>query len=151
MSMNPAQDRTGRLGEYLEHLESMAQELERSMEAIAANSLEPLEESIANQQALAVRLRELAKNLSKPDGARTTGDGPVATGPTSVGPDDEALMLQIRSAAERLKKLNQKYSALLKLTTHSVGLMISLYRSHKGQMQESVGPVMKQQTWSCEA
>ena len=141
MTTNQAQDRTGRLGEYLEHLQSMAQELERSMQAIAANSLEPLEESIANQQALAVRLRELAKNLSKS----------AENGSTAAASEDESLMLQIQSAADRLRTLNQKYSALLKLTTHSVGLMISLYRSHKGQMQESVGPVLKQQTWSCEA
>ena len=141
MTTNQAQDRTGRLGEYLEHLQSMAQELERSMQAIAANTLEPLEESIANQQALAVRLRELAKDLSKQ----------AAEGEAVAVAPDENLMQQIQSAAQRLRTLNQKYSALLKLSTHSVGLMISLYRSHKGQMQESAGPVMKQQTWSCEA
>lgn len=141
MITNPAQDRTGRLGEYLEHLESMAQELERSMQAIAANKLTPLEESIVNQQVLAIRLRDLAKGLSKP----AEGEQPAAAS------DDDGLMLQIRSAADRLKKLNQKYAALLELSTHSVGLMISLYRSSKGQIKESAGPVMKQQTWSCEA
>jgi hypothetical protein len=141
MTTNPAQDRNGRLGEYLEHLQSMAQELERSMEAIAANTLTPLEESIANQQAIAIRLRELARDLSKP----AEGE------PAAAAPTDESLMLQIRDAAERLKNLNKKYSALLKLSTHSVGLMISLYTSSKGQMKENVGPALKRQTWSCEA
>lgn len=141
MIATPTQDRNGRLGEYLEHLQAMAHELELSMQAIAANSLTPLEESIVNQQELATRLRELAKDLSR---------SAVESGQAATAPDDAGLMLQIRSAAERLQKLNQKYSALLKLSSHSVGLMISLYRSYQGQMQQSAGPVIKQQTWSCE-
>jgi hypothetical protein len=140
MIATPTQDRTGKLGEYLEHLQTMAQELERSMQAIAANSLTPLEESVANQQALAVRLRELSRDLKKS----------TQSAPAVVALDDEGLMLQIRGAAERLQTLNQRYSALLQLSTHSVGLMISLYRSFKGQMQEK-GPALKRQTWSCEA
>jgi hypothetical protein len=147
MTENRTQDRNGKLGEYLEHLQAMAQELERSMQAIGQNSLAPLEESIANQQALAVRLRELASELSKTSKTgKTNQDGP--TWPTA---DDEALMSQVRSAAERLRKLNQTYSALLKLSTNSVGMMISLYRSFNGQIRESAGPKFKHATWSCEA
>ncbi len=60
------QDRNGKLAEYLELLHSLAQELERSMHAIAQNSLAPLEDSVANQQVLATRLHELANDLGKP-------------------------------------------------------------------------------------
>ena len=60
------QDRNGKLGEYLELLRSLAHELERAMRAIAQNSLPSLEDSVANQQAIAERLRELADDLGKP-------------------------------------------------------------------------------------
>ena len=135
-------DRNGKLGEYLELLRSMGLELERSMRAIGANSLPQLEESISNQQILAARLSELADDLSKP------------AQPLSVSaalPDDENLMRQIRGAADTLQKLNQRYSALLKLSSHSIGLMISLFRSFSGQMQEGAGTRLKRQTWSCQA
>lgn len=129
------------LGEYLEHLQSMALELERSMQAIANNSLVPLEDSVANQQALATRLSTLAHDLS-----RSHEDTTSAVAPS----DDEALMQSICGAADKLQNLNQIYAALLKHSSHSVGLMVSLFRSFKGQMQEDSGAGSKQQTWSCQ-
>lgn len=141
MIATQVEDRNGKLGEYLEHLQSMALELERSMDAIAQNSLAPLEDSIASQQALAMRLSELANDLSKP-----SGNGSA----TISAPPEEGLLLQIRGAAERLQNLNQCYAALLRHSSHSVGLMVSLFRSFKGQMQEDSGSGLKQQTWSCQ-
>lgn len=129
------------LGEYLEHLQSMALELEKSMQAIANNTLVPLEDSVVNQQALATRLSTLARDLSQPSTER-----PVAV-PSS---DDESLMLRIHSAADKLQNLNQTYAALLRHSSHSVGLMVSLFRSSQGQMQEDSGTGSKQQTWSCQ-
>lgn len=131
------QDRNGKLGEYLELLHSMAFELDRSMDAIAHNSLVPLEDSIASQQCLAERLHTLAGDLSKP-----------ATASPTV--DDESLMRQIRAAAESLQRLNERYAALLKISSHSVGMMISLFSSFRGQMQEETGAGLKHQTWSCQ-
>jgi hypothetical protein len=133
-------DRNGKLGEYLELLHSMAYELDRSMEAIAHNSLAPLEDSIASQQCLAARLHTLAGDLSKPV-------DPAAASPAF---DDESLMRQIHAAAESLQRLNQRYAALLKLSSHSVGLMISLFSSFRGQIQEETGAGLKHQTWSCQ-
>jgi len=134
-------DRNGKLGEYLEHLQSMALELERSMHAIAQHSLVPLEDSIANQQALAMRLSELAKALGKP---RQSESEPASASA------EQSLLQQIRTATERLHSLNQCYAALLRHSSHSVGLMISLFRSFRGQLQEESGAGLKHQTWSCQ-
>ena len=141
MIATQVEGRNVKLGEYLEHLQSMALELERSMQAIGENALVPLEDSIANQQMLAARLSELARALSTPAPQR-----PEAF-PSC---EDAALMLNIRSAAEKLHNLNQSYAALLRHSSHSVGLMISLFRSFRGQMQEDSGAGSKQQTWSCQ-
>ncbi len=135
------QDRNGKLGEYLELLHSMAYELDRSMDAIAHNSLVPLEDSIASQQSLAARLHTLAGDLSRPV------ETPATASPTV---DDESLMRQIRAAAESLQRLNERYAALLKISSHSVGMMISLFSSFRGQMQEETGAGLKRQTWSCQ-
>jgi hypothetical protein len=134
------QDRNSKLGEYLELLHSMAYELDRSMSAIAKDSLSTLEDSIANQQSFAARLRELADDLSEP--ARSVGAPPS---------DDELLINQIRNAAETLQSLNRRYAALIQLSSRSVGLMVSLFNSFKGQIQEGSGARLKQQTWSCQA
>jgi Rad3-related DNA helicase len=141
MNANGVQDRNGKLAEYLELLHSLAQELERSMQAISQNSLVPLEDSVANQQVLATRLHELAHDLSKP--VRNSSA-------PSTGNQDEGLMREVRSAADTLQSLNQRYSALLKLSSHSVGLMVSLFSSFRGQIQEGTGPRLKHQTWSCQ-
>lgn len=141
MNATQVEDRNGKLGEYLGHLRSMALELERSMEAVAQNSLLPLEDSIANQQALAARLSELAADLRKPKDVE----------PASTIPDDSELMLQIRGAADRLQSLNRCYAALLRHSSHSAALMASLFRSFTGQMREQPDAVgLTRQTWSWE-
>jgi hypothetical protein len=142
MIATQVEDRNGKLGEYLEHLQSMALELERSMQAIAQNALVPLEDSVANQQALAARLSTLASDLSKPERNASTNN--------SAAGDDGDLMLQVRGAAETLETLNQRYAALLRHSSHSVGLMVSLFRSYRGQMQEDAGDRSKLETWSCQ-
>jgi hypothetical protein len=136
------QDRNGKLVEYLELLHLLAQELDIAMRAIAQNSLVSLEDSIANQQVLAARLSELANDLSKPVKDNSPG---------STGSQDASLMRQIRGAAETLQALNRRYSALLKLSSHSVGLMVSLFSSFRGQIQEGSGPRLNHRTWSCRA
>jgi hypothetical protein len=111
------------------------------MQAVSQNSLSPLEDSVANQQVLATRLHELANDLSEP-----VEDRSVA----SPGGGDEGLMREIRGASKTLQALNQRYAALLKLSSHSVGLMVSLFSSFRGQIQEGTGPRLEQQTWSCQ-
>jgi len=141
MNSTGVQDRNGKLVEYLELLRLLAQELERSMQAISQNSLSPLEDSVANQQVLATRLQELANDLSKPFEDRAV---------VSEGVGDEVLMREIHGASKTLQTLNQRYSALLKLSSHSVGLMVSLFSSFRGQIQEGTGPRLEHQTWSCQ-
>jgi hypothetical protein len=59
------------------------------------------------------------------------------------------LWFQIFAANDTLQALNQRYSILLRLSSHSVALMASLFSSFKGQFQEASGPGLKHQTWSC--
>ena len=135
------QDRNSNLEEYLQLLRLMAFELDRAMKAIVQNSLTALEDSVANQQAFSVRLGELADDLATP--AR---EHPLPSSSLTDG----GLMNQIRSASDTLQNLNRRYSSLLKHSSHSVALMVSLFSSFQGQMQEDSGPRLKQTTWSCQ-
>jgi hypothetical protein len=135
------QDRDGKAAEYLQSLHSLTVELEKAMQAIAQNDVADLEESIANQQVLSARLSKLANELCIPLEAKPA---------ISQATLDEGLSQQIRSANETLQKLNQRYAALLRHSSHSVALMTSLFNSFKGQFQEASGPRLKHQTWSCQ-
>jgi len=135
------QDRNQMAAEYLQLLRSLAGELERAMHAIAANSLVDLEESVANQQDLSSRLTLLVNQICIP----------LEAGATSTQADmDETLKGQIRSASDSLQILNKRYAALLQHSSRSVALMISLFNSVRGQIQEASGPRLKYQTWSCQ-
>jgi len=135
------QDRNGKLEEYLQLLHSIAFELERAMSAISKNSVNALEESLANQEAFSTRLVELADDLNQP----CRGGPPVAP-----AIDDDGLMQQVRTASSALQNLNRRYAALLKYSSHSVALMVSLFSSYQGQIQEGTGSRLKLQTWSCQ-
>lgn len=135
------QDRNGKLEEYLQLLHSMAFEIERAMSAIAKNSIGALEESLANQEAFSTRLVELADDLGSP--AEMESPGGAAMG-------SDRAMRQIHAASDALQALNRRYSALLKLSSHSVALMVSLFSSYQGQMREDSGARLKLQTWSCQ-
>ncbi len=135
------QDRNRKLAEYLQLLRLMAFELDRAMQAIAQNSLTALEDSVANQQAFSERLGELADDLCSP-----TRERPLSAGNRADG----GLMDQIGAASGALQSLNRRYAALLKHSSHSVALMVSLFSSFQGQMQEDSGPRLKQHTWSCQ-
>jgi peptidoglycan hydrolase CwlO-like protein len=134
------QDKKGQLGEHLELLHSLAHELERAMQAIASNSLAELEDSIANQQALSARVTELANALK----AELYEESAAAH-----RRNDDRLAREIRAASGTLQTLNQRYSALLQHSSRSVAMMVSLFSSFKGQIQEGPGARLKQQTWSC--
>jgi hypothetical protein len=135
------QDRNRKLAEYLQLLRLMAFELNRAMKAIVQNSLSALEDSVQNQQVFSERLAELADDLCRP-----ASDRPLPSTPHA----DSELKDQISAASDALQNLNRRYSALLKHSSHSVGLMVSLFSSFQGQMQEDSGPRLKQQTWSCQ-
>ena len=135
------QERNEKLEEYLQLLQSMSFELERAIAAISGNSIHGLEDSLANQEAFSTRLMELADDLSRPV------QSVVAQG--QVWSNDE-IQHNIRAASSRLQSLNRRYSALLKFSSRSVALMVSLFSSYQGQLQEETGPRLKVETWSCQ-
>ena len=128
------------LEEYLQLLHSMAFELERAIRAISENSINALEESLANQEVFSTRLIELADELRKPYPVDSSG-GLEAT--------EDGILSRIQSASSALQNLNGRYAALLKFSSHSVALMVSLFSSYQGQLREASGPRLKLQTWSC--
>jgi hypothetical protein len=134
------QDRNSKLEEYLQLLRSMAFELERSMSAISENSIRALEGSLANQEAFSTRLVELADDLSRPAEQQQL---------TARGAADDFLQQRIRAASHELQSLNRRYSVLLQLSSRSVAMMVSLFSSYQGQIQEVSGSRLKLQTWSC--
>jgi hypothetical protein len=141
MTAAGVQDRELRAAEYLESLRSMTRELERAMQAIAANDLPGFEESIDSQQILSARLAALAEDLCVP----------LRSQPSLGRPSmDEAMLQQIRSADATRQSLNRRYAALLQHSSRSIALMASLFSSFQGQIQEVSGPRLKQQTWSCQ-
>jgi len=141
MISTSVQDRNGKLEEYLQLLHSMAFELERAMSAISLNSIKALEDSLANQEAFSTRLVELADDLGQ-QGPQQARIGPMA--------GDESLMRQVRAASGNLQVLNRRYAALLKLSSRTVALMVSLFSSYQGRFEEDSGARLKLQTWSCQ-
>jgi RNase adaptor protein for sRNA GlmZ degradation len=142
MISTSVQDRNVMLEEYLQLLHSMAFELERAMSAISQNSIKALEESLANQEAFSTRLLELADNLSVRS-EQNSRSHPIA--------GDESLIREVKDAADTLQSLNRRYAALLKFSSQSVAMMVSLFSSYQGKIQEDSGPRLKLQTWSCRA
>jgi flagellar biosynthesis/type III secretory pathway chaperone len=131
----------GMLEEHLQLLRSLAQELERAMQAISHNSLPELEDSLANQHALCARLVELTEDVGAQFQNRTVA---------SPAQMDEHFVEQIHSASGTLQALNQRYSALLQHSSRSVEMLVSLFNSFRGQFQEGSGTRLKHQTWSCQ-
>jgi hypothetical protein len=134
-------DRNAKAAEYLQLLKSLACELERAMRAIAQNALPDLEESVATQQMLSSRLMVLVNEICPPIESNP---------PASQARIDDIVANQIRGASDSLQVLNKRYGALLQHSSRSVALMVSLFSSFKGQLQEASGPRLKYQTWSCQ-
>lgn len=140
MIATEAQTRSARAGEHLQLMQLLGCELDRAMQAIVANDIRQLEDSIANQQELGSRLGELARSL---------GAQRQSVGPTLPDEIDEDLRRKIRDAAGDLQNLNLRYSLLLQHSSRSVAQMVSLFRSFRDQSEEVSGARPKYQTWSC--
>jgi hypothetical protein len=108
------------------------------MRAISGNNLVELEDSVANQQALSLELGEIADDLR---------DQALAQLPAAVDTIDPDLMREIRDAAGELKRLNLRYSILLKYSSRSVAMMAALFNSFRGQFQETTGAGLQHRTW----
>ena len=128
--------------EYLQGLHALAAELEYAMQAIARNRIADLEDSIVNQQLLSSRLEKLISELCMPR--------------QSFDPDDQAQrdfennLGEIQIASDVLRKLNQRYAALLRHSGRSMALMATLYGSFTGEFKEASGPRLSHPTWSCQ-
>jgi hypothetical protein len=126
---------------YLQRLQALEVEISVAMDAIAANALPRLQESVAKQEMLCAGLVTMANSVS--EGFRTS-DAPL------LPCIDTAVESKIRAASGAIRDLNLQYAALLRHSGKSIALLISLCRSHTGQFQEARGPRLKHQTWSCE-
>ncbi|HSY37733.1 MAG TPA: hypothetical protein VK814_18405 [Acidobacteriaceae bacterium] len=135
-----ATDRDRRTRDYLETAHSLVGELERAMQAISCNGLSDLEESLAEQEVLTVRLRILRRQLW------VFND----TQPACLQPAlDKELPSDLVTAHAELQAVNRVYDAVLGYSGHSAAQMTSLLGSGKGHFQEASGPRQKYQTWSC--
>jgi hypothetical protein len=126
---------------YLQQMQELAHEISIAMEAIAANKLPRLQESVARQEMLCASLATMANTVSE---GFSSSEAPLRSGV------DTSVEHRIRAAGSAIRELNLQYAALLKHSGKSIALLSLLCSSHTGQFQEARGPRLKHQTWSCE-
>jgi hypothetical protein len=124
--------RRRRSTEYLQLVDALSRELERAMQALIENSLPDFEESVANQQRLSVDIARSVEALSIPTGV------------------DGEMLRQMRIAAVKLQQQSDCYAALVQHSSHAAALMVSLFRSFRGELQEASGSRLRFHTWSCQ-
>jgi hypothetical protein len=125
---------------YLQQLQALAFEISVAMDAIARNAITSFQESVAKQEMLCAVLANLANTI----GERVSS----AERPPLLS--DSSVARKIRVTTTAIRDLNLQYAALLKHSGRSIALLVSLCRSHTGQLQEAGGSRSKRQTWSCE-
>jgi hypothetical protein len=126
---------------YLQQLQALAFEISVAMDAIARNAITTLQESVAKQEMLCAVLANLA---------HTIGEPVTSSERLSLVLTDNSVARKIRATSMAIQDLNLQYAALLKHSGRSIALLVSLCRSHTGQLQEAGGSRSKHQTWSCE-
>jgi hypothetical protein len=119
---------------YLQHLRALAGEISVAMEAITKNAVPSFRESVERQEMLCALLANLAAIY---DGR-----------PRAL--NDKSLAREIQATSAALQDLTLHYAALVKHSGRSIALLLSLCRSHTGQVQAVGEPRTKRQTWSCE-
>jgi hypothetical protein len=125
---------------YLQYLQALAAEIPVAMNAIAKNAITTFRESVDRQEMLCALLANLALTYSKRN--------PPSKWPPVL--NDSSVAREIQATTGAVRDLNLQYTALLKHSGRSVALLLSLCRSHTGQLQEAAGPGSKHQTWSCD-
>lgn len=126
---------------YLQQLQALAYEISVAMDAIARNAVASFQESVAKQEMLCAVLANLANNI----GAPTSSSEQLP-----LGLSDNSVARKIRATTIAIRDLNLQYAALLKHSGRSIALLVSLCRTHTGQLQETGLSRSKRQTWSCE-
>ena len=110
----PATDTdSGKTAAYLQQLAWMEQEIKAAMLALATNSVQALELSLAKQEVLCISLTRLVSFFSTPD-------------------LDGSLLQQVKEATISLNSLNKTYSALLCQSQASTTLFYKLCLSYQG-------------------
>jgi len=141
MNQGALQTRDQIAATYLQQMQELAFEISVAMDAIAANQLPTLQESVARQEMLCAGLATMANTVS--EGVRS----PETPSPSGIDPSIER---KIQAAGSAIRDLNLQYAALLKHSGKSIALLSLLCNSHAGRFQEARGPRLKRQTWSCE-
>ena len=126
---------------YLQQMQELALEISAAMDAIAANKLSSLQESVAKQEMLCAGLATMANTVSEELRSPET--------PSHSG-IDPTIERRIQAASISIRELNLQYAALLKHSGKSIALLSLLCNSHAGRFQEAREPRLKRQTWSCE-
>ncbi len=126
---------------YLQQLQALAFEISVAMDAIATNALISFQASVAKQEMLCAVLATMANTISE---KVRSSEQPLQMC------SDTAVERKIQAITGAIRELNLQYAALLKHSGRSIALLVSLCRSHTGQLQEAHGPRSKRQTWSCE-
>ena len=125
-------------GEHLDALHALAFEIDRAMQAIVRNDLAELEDSIAAQQSLCQQLSNSSQQIARCSRLQ-------AGSAESLDPE---IRHQIDAATGELKKLNQRYSTLLKYSSRSAEMMTLLFISYRGQIKEASGQGQKNENRS---
>jgi len=141
MTGNALQTRDEIAAKYLQQLQELASEISVATDAIAANALPRLQESVAKQEMLCAGLASMANAVS--EGFRSS-ETPL------LSRIDSSVERKIRAAGSAIRELNLQYAALLKHSGKSIALLSLLCSSYTGRFQEARGPRLKHQTWSCE-
>lgn len=126
---------------YLQQMQELAFEISVAMDAIAANKLPKLQESVARQEMLCAGLATMANTVSE---GVSTPETPSRSGV------DPSIERKIQAAGSAIRELNLQYAALLRHSGKSIALLSLLCNSHAGRFPEARGPRLKRQTWSCE-
>src|SRR5271166_902273 len=106
---------------YLQHMQELAFEISVAMDAIAANALPRLQESVAKQEMLCASLVNAANTVNE---GCPSNELPLLPG---AGTKVE---LKIRTTRAAIRDLNLQYAALLKHSGRSIAILASLCKSH---------------------
>lgn len=126
---------------YLQHLQDLACEISIATDAIAANALPKLQESVAKQEMLCASLATMASTVNE------VLHSPERATASSI---DTGIDSKIHAVTASIRELNSNYAALLRHSGRSIAMLTLLCKSHMGRFQEDRGARMKHQTWSCE-
>ena len=140
MNSNAVQTHDQLAASYLHQLQALAFEISVAMDAIARNAITSLQESVAKQEMLCAVLANLANTIGE---RVTSSERPPVL-------NDSSVAREIQATSTVVRELNLQYAALLKHSGRSIALLLSLCRSHTGQLQEPGGSGSKRQPWSCE-